>query len=91
MEEIHTLNQQLLKHVTSHLEEIIRSKGNVVDSHRVGAIFSSFAPLFKLYTNYASHYDDALKVSYVDIWWQQSQREGRAMQIGRGHMFIEGK
>ncbi|ETK79985.1 hypothetical protein, variant 1 [Phytophthora nicotianae CJ01A1] len=76
VDQIYTLNQQLLDHLSRHLEETTTStqppnaengqkKGESpefpgVRVHRAGAIFHAYAPLMQLYTSYASRHSGAL-------------------------------
>ncbi|KAG2762103.1 hypothetical protein PC129_g930 [Phytophthora cactorum] len=76
VDQICTLNQQLLDHLARHLEETTTStqpantengqrKGESpefpgVRVHRAGAIFHAYAPLMQLYTSYASRHSGAL-------------------------------
>lgn len=61
IDQLCTLNQQLLEHFSRHLEEIKASESAVERVFRPGAIFSAYAPLFQLYTSYASRHEVALK------------------------------
>ncbi|EEY65169.1 uncharacterized protein PITG_16365 [Phytophthora infestans T30-4] len=76
VDQIYTLNQQLLDHLSRHLEETTTTtqsassetgqrKGESsefpgVRVHRAGAIFHAYAPLMQLYTSYASRHSGAL-------------------------------
>lgn len=85
IDQICTLNQQLLEHLARHLEETmaqeedekvhraVRSHWSRAIAHRPrilisklclchvqGAIFNAYAPLFQLYTSYASRHESAL-------------------------------
>ncbi|OWZ14324.1 hypothetical protein PHMEG_00012214 [Phytophthora megakarya] len=76
VDQIYTLNQQLLDHLSRHLEEtspaLAPSQGQNaqregepvefpgVKVHRAGAIFHAYAPLMQLYTSYASRHSSAL-------------------------------
>lgn len=57
IEQIYTLNCQLLDQLMQHLAETEKAD---VAVHRVGEIFTAYAPLFNLYTAYASRYEAAL-------------------------------
>uniref|UniRef100_H3HD08 Uncharacterized protein n=1 Tax=Phytophthora ramorum TaxID=164328 RepID=H3HD08_PHYRM len=64
VDQIYTLNQQLLDHLSRHLEET-NSQADAVEFpgvrvHRAGAIFHAYAPLMQLYTSYASRHSAAL-------------------------------
>ncbi|TYZ63933.1 hypothetical protein PybrP1_002899 [[Pythium] brassicae (nom. inval.)] len=59
IDQICTLNQQLLEHLARHLEET-RAQEDDDGVHRAGAIFNAYAPLFQLYTSYASRHESAL-------------------------------
>ncbi|KAH7474889.1 FYVE, RhoGEF and PH domain-containing protein 6 [Phytophthora ramorum] len=75
VDQIYTLNQQLLDHLSRHLEETSAaaslpstaedSQADAVEFpgvrvHRAGAIFHAYAPLMQLYTSYASRHSAAL-------------------------------
>ncbi|RLN67341.1 hypothetical protein BBJ29_003092 [Phytophthora kernoviae] len=70
VDQIYTLNQQLLDHLSRHLEEASATLSLQRDSegvdmtgvrvHRTGAIFHAYAPLLQLYTSYASRHSAAL-------------------------------
>ncbi|EQC40892.1 hypothetical protein SDRG_01957 [Saprolegnia diclina VS20] len=55
MDQIFTLNQQLLDHLVRHLAET-----DDAPVHRIGAIFNAYASLFQMYSSYASYHEAAL-------------------------------
>ncbi|KDO30964.1 hypothetical protein SPRG_04152 [Saprolegnia parasitica CBS 223.65] len=55
MDQIFTLNQQLLDHLVRHLAET-----DEAPVHRIGAIFNAYASLFQMYSSYASYHEAAL-------------------------------
>ncbi|TMW56750.1 hypothetical protein Poli38472_006760 [Pythium oligandrum] len=59
IDQICTLNQQLLEHLSRHLDETANIEGDRENITRPGAIFNAYAPLFQLYTSYASRHEGA--------------------------------
>ncbi|GLE01232.1 hypothetical protein PINS_up010062 [Pythium insidiosum] len=62
IDQICTLNQQILDHFSRHVEDVLDDEGESDHVFRPGAIFSAYAPLFQLYTSYASRHEAALNV-----------------------------
>ncbi|DAZ97923.1 TPA: hypothetical protein N0F65_007264 [Lagenidium giganteum] len=62
IDQLCTLNQQLLEHLSRHFEEIKSQAEDTERVFRAGAIFNAYAPLFQLYTSYASRHEAALDV-----------------------------
>jgi FYVE/RhoGEF/PH domain-containing protein 5/6 len=64
IDQICTLNTQLLDHLSRHYDEMqrLQDSGQEHHVHRAGAIFNAYAPLFQLYISYASRYQSALMV-----------------------------
>ncbi|OQS00606.1 hypothetical protein ACHHYP_03278 [Achlya hypogyna] len=64
MDQIFTLNQQLLDHLIRHLAETEAAPSAA--PHCIGAIFNAYAPLFQMYSSYASHHEAALSAIQSD-------------------------